>query len=51
MIGCTEYIERSVKFFNEKVGVVFCEHELVDLEKNHWIMKNGKIKNKSNLKN
>ena len=43
-----EYIERSVKFFNEKVGVVFCEHELVDLEKKS--LDNEKWENQKQIK-
>ena len=27
------YIEDSIKFFNEKIGMVFCEHELINLNK------------------
>ena len=27
-----KYIEKSVSHFNEKVGMVYCDYELIDLE-------------------
>ena len=28
-----QYIEYSIKFFNERIGMVYCEHELINLNK------------------
>ena len=27
-----KYIEKSVSFFNEEIGMVYCDYELIDLD-------------------
>ena len=36
-----KYIEKSVSFFNEEIGMVYCDYELIDLDGDLIEKKNG----------